>query len=95
VNMLSVEQISARLDDRFNLLAPATHITHSHHRTLRAAIDWSYDLLATPEQMLLLRISVFAGGCSLATAEAVCVGDEIEIIPCQQIARRSSNTPAG
>jgi len=78
VNMLSVEQIAARLDDRFNLLAAASHITHSHHRTLRAAIDWSYDILTVPEQMLLLRISVFAGGCSLASAEAVCVGDGIE-----------------
>jgi non-specific serine/threonine protein kinase len=78
VNMLSVEQIAARLDDRFNLLAPASHITHSHHHTLRAAIDWSHDLLTTPEQMLLLRMSVFAGGCSLGTVEAVCVGNGIE-----------------
>jgi len=78
LNMLSVEQIAARLDDRFNLLVSASHITHTHHRTLRAAIDWSYDLLTTPEHMLLLRMSVFAGGCSLATVEAVCAGDGIE-----------------
>jgi non-specific serine/threonine protein kinase len=78
VNMLSVEQIAARLDDRFELLAPAAHITHSPHRTLRAAIDWSYDLLTTAEQRLLLRLSAFKGGCSLATIETVCVGDGIE-----------------
>ena len=78
VNLLSLEQIAARLDDRFALLAPASQITHTHHQTLRAAIDWSYDLLATPEQTMLRRMSVFAGGCSLATAEEVCVGDGIE-----------------
>jgi predicted ATPase/DNA-binding CsgD family transcriptional regulator len=78
VNMLSLEQIAVRLDDRFELLTQATHITHSHHRTLRTAIDWSYALLTTPEQMLLRRISVFAGGCSLATVEEVCMGKGME-----------------
>jgi DNA-binding NarL/FixJ family response regulator len=60
------------------LLGTASHVTHSHHRTLRAAIDWSYDLLSTPEQIMLRRLAVFAGGCSLATAEAVCAGDGVE-----------------
>ena len=78
VNILSVEQIAVRLDDRFELLAPIIPITHSHHRTLRAAIDWSYDLLTRPEQTLLQRMSVFAGGCSLATVEEVCTGGGIE-----------------
>ena len=78
VNVLSVEQIAARLDDRFGLLGAAAHVTQSHHRTLRAAIDWSYDLLSTPERAMLRRLSVFAGGCSLATAEAVCAGDAVE-----------------
>ncbi len=78
VNVLTVEQIAARLDDRFALLGAASHVVYSHHRTLRAAIDWSYDLLSTPEQVMLLRLSVFAGGCSLATAETVCVGDSVE-----------------
>jgi predicted ATPase/DNA-binding CsgD family transcriptional regulator len=78
VTMLSVEQIAARLDDRFEILTPATHITHGQHRTLRAAIDWSYDLLTTPEQILLRRMSVFAGGFSLATVEEVCTGEGIE-----------------
>jgi non-specific serine/threonine protein kinase len=78
VNVLAVEQIAARLDNRFALLGSASHTIHSHHRTLRAAIDWSYDLLSAPEQVMLLRLSVFAGGCSLATAETVCVGDSVE-----------------
>jgi predicted ATPase/DNA-binding CsgD family transcriptional regulator len=78
VNVLTVEQIDARLDDRFGLLSTASHITSSHHRTLRAALDWSHDLLTLPEQTVLRRLSVFAGGCSLATAEAVCAGDGVE-----------------
>lgn len=77
VNVLTPHQIHARLDDRFELLAPATHVTHSHHQTLRAAIDWSYDLLTAAEQALLRRLSVFSGGWSLATAQIVCSGDGI------------------
>lgn len=78
VHMLSLDQIAARLDNRFKLLVPATHMTHSHHHTLREAIDWSYELLSTPEKTMLQRLSVFAGGCSLATAEAVCAGNDVE-----------------
>ena len=78
VNILTVEQIAARLDDRFGLLGGAPHVTQSHHRSLRAAIDWSYDFLATSEQIMLRRLSVFMGGCSLATAETVCAGDGVE-----------------
>ncbi len=78
VNVLTVEQIAARLDDRFGLLGAAAHATRSHHRTLRAAIDWSYELLSIPEQIMLRRLGVFAGGCSLSTAEAVCAGDGVE-----------------
>jgi len=78
VNVLTVEQIAARLDRRFELLLAAPHVTYSHHRTLRAAIDWSYDLLSSPEQVMLQRLAVFAAGCSLTTAEAICTGDDIE-----------------
>ena len=77
-NVLAVEQIAARLDDRFGLLGAATHVTHSHHRTLHAAIDWSHALLSGPEQVMLRRLSVFSGGCSLVSAEMVCTGDGIE-----------------
>jgi non-specific serine/threonine protein kinase len=78
VNVLTVEQIAARIADRFGLLAAASHVTYSHHRTLHAAIEWSYDLLSPSEQVTLRRLSVFAGGCSLATAEAVCADDVVE-----------------
>jgi predicted ATPase/DNA-binding NarL/FixJ family response regulator len=78
VNILTVEQIAARLDDRFGLLGGAPHVTQRHHRTLRAALDWSYDFLATSEQIMLRRLTVFTGGCSLATAETVCAGDGVE-----------------
>ena len=50
------------------------------HQTLRAAIDWSYDLLSEPERRLLARMSVFAGGCTRESAEAVCGGDPIEAV---------------
>ena len=66
VNVLTVEQIAARLVNRLELLATATHVTHGHHRTLRAAIEWGYELLTTPEQVVLRRLSVFAVGVSLA-----------------------------
>ena len=77
VNVLTVAQIANRLDNHFALLAPTAQIT-SPHQTLRAAIDWSYDLLTAPEQLLLRRLSVFAGGCSLSEAETVCAEDGIE-----------------
>jgi non-specific serine/threonine protein kinase len=78
LNVLSVEQIDARLDARLRLLAPAAHITHTHHETLRAAIEWSHELLSEPERILLRRLSVFAGGCTLPAAEVVCANDGIE-----------------
>jgi predicted ATPase/DNA-binding CsgD family transcriptional regulator len=77
-NVLTLEQICARLDDRFSLLvARQAGSLEPRHSTLRAAIDWSYDLLADAEQALLRRLSVFASGCSLASVEAVCTGDRV------------------
>lgn len=78
INVLTVQEIVERLNDRFNLL------TSSHprgieprHHTLRAAIDWSYALLPMDEQILLRRLAVFEAGCTLDTAEAICTGEEI------------------
>jgi non-specific serine/threonine protein kinase len=79
VNVLTAEQIAARLDTRFTLLRSDERVVvDRRHQTLRTAIDWSYDLLAQLEQLMLQRLSVFAGGCSLDAAEIVCAGDGIE-----------------
>lgn len=78
-NVLTLQEISEHLDDRFTLLiSRQRNEPDPRHRTLRATIDWSHDLLSTSEQVMLRRLSVFAGGCSLATAEAVCAGNGVE-----------------
>ena len=68
---LSVSEISSRLDQRFRLLTGGSRTALPRHQTLRALIDWSYDLLHPEEQILLGRLSVFAGGWTLEAAEAV------------------------
>jgi predicted ATPase len=77
VRVLSVEQISSRLDDSFRLLAGSGRAALPRHRTLRATMDWSYDLLSEEEQRLLRRLSVFAGGFTLGAAESVGAGEGI------------------
>src|SRR5205823_6408067 len=69
---------SERLDDMFRLLTGGSRTALPRQQTLRALIDWSYDLLAEPERALLRRLSVFAGGWTLEAAEAVCVGEGVE-----------------
>jgi predicted ATPase/DNA-binding SARP family transcriptional activator len=78
VRALKVEQIAARLDDRFQLLTGGSRTALPRHQTLRATLDWSYDLLSDSERMMLQRLSVFTGGWSAAAAEAVCTGGEIQ-----------------
>ncbi len=78
VGSLPVEAIADRLDDRFRLLTGGPRDAPSRQQTLRATIDWSWELLDDQEQRLLLRLSVFAGGWTLEAAEAVCAGDGIE-----------------
>jgi predicted ATPase/class 3 adenylate cyclase len=78
VKVLPVEKIAERLDDRFRLLTGGSRTALPRQQTLRALIDWSYDLLSEPERALLRRLSVFAGGWTLEAAEAVCAGEEIE-----------------
>jgi predicted ATPase len=70
VRVLPVEQLLSRLDDRFRLLTGGSRTALPRHRTLRAAVDWSHDLLTEPERALFARLSVFAGGFSLEAAEA-------------------------
>lgn len=77
VSSLDVEKISARLDQAFRLLAGGSRNALERHRTLRAAVDWSYNLLAEKERLLLQRLSIFVGGCTLEAAEAICAGDPI------------------
>jgi predicted ATPase/DNA-binding CsgD family transcriptional regulator len=76
VRMLTVDQIAARINDRFILLTSADRGAPARQRTLRAAIDWSYDMLSGPEQVLLRRLSVFAEW-SLEMAEQVCTDDAL------------------
>jgi predicted ATPase/DNA-binding CsgD family transcriptional regulator len=86
VNVLSVEQIAARLDDRLDL-QPHTDsdLSRGHHGTLRSALDWTYALLSPRERLVFARLSVFAGGWALAAAEDVCVDDGLQrdhVLPC-------------
>ncbi len=75
--VLPVAELLTRLDDRFRLLRRGGHATGDRHQTLQATLDWSYGLLDPAEQALLRRVSVFAGGWEVATAEVVCAGDEV------------------
>lgn len=78
VRVLSVRQVAQRLDDRFRLLTGGGRTVVARQQTLRALIDWSYDLLGEAERLLLRRLSVFVRGWRLEAAEAVCAGDGIE-----------------
>jgi predicted ATPase/class 3 adenylate cyclase len=78
VEVLAPTELAARLDDRFRVLTGGSRTGLERHQTLRAAIDWSYDALPTGERELLAQLSVFAGGCTLAAAEAVCAGETVE-----------------
>ena len=69
---LTVEQIAGRLDDRFRLLGDGSRRALARHQTLRAVIDWSWDLLGDDERVLLRRLAVFAGGATLQAVEQVC-----------------------
>jgi predicted ATPase/DNA-binding SARP family transcriptional activator len=80
IRVLTPEQINARLADRFAILSGGARTTVPRHRTLRAAIDWSFALLSEREQVLLARLSVFAGSFSLEAAEAVCGADVLDLL---------------
>jgi len=69
---LSAEQILSRLDSRFQLLCGGSPVGQPHHRTLQAALEWSYELLTEAEQAMWRRVSVFAGSFDLDAAESVC-----------------------
>jgi non-specific serine/threonine protein kinase len=75
VASLDLAQIDARLHHSFRLLAGGSRTALERHRTLRATIDWSYNLLSEQERLLLRRLSVFSGGFILEAAEAICAGE--------------------
>ena len=76
VNQLPVKALAERLDDRFRILTGGVRTALPRQQTMRATIDWSYDLLAAREQQVFERLSVFAGGCTVGPAAAVCGDDE-------------------
>ncbi|MFD3424058.1 AfsR/SARP family transcriptional regulator [Streptomyces decoyicus] len=78
LRLLSPRQLADRLDDRFRLLTSGSRTLLPRQQTLRAVVDWSWDLTDEPERAVLRRLSVFAGGCDLAAAEEVCAGDGVD-----------------
>jgi predicted ATPase/DNA-binding SARP family transcriptional activator len=76
---LPINHIADRLDDVFLLLTKGSRMGVARHRTLRATLDWSYQLLIEPERRLLARLSVFAGGFSIHAAEQICTYDDIGV----------------
>jgi non-specific serine/threonine protein kinase len=77
LGVLPLEEILARLDDRFRLLRRGGRTDDERHRTLQATLDWSYGLLDPAAQALLRRLAVFVGGWDVAAAEAICAGEEL------------------
>jgi predicted ATPase/DNA-binding NarL/FixJ family response regulator len=76
--VLSVEQISGRLEGSFGMLSSGGRTAMPHHRTLRATMEWSHGLLTEEERFLFRRLAVFAGGFMLEAAESVCAGEGLE-----------------
>ncbi len=77
VSALTVGQLAGRLGDRFRLLTGGSRAGLPQHRTLEAAIEWSHDLLSETERICFRRMAVFAGGCTIDAAEAVCPDEEL------------------
>ncbi|MEU7432793.1 BTAD domain-containing putative transcriptional regulator [Streptomyces sioyaensis] len=78
LRLLSPRQLADRLDDRFRLLTSGSRTVLPRQQTLRAVVDWSWDLTGEPERAVLRRLSVFSGGCDLAAAEEVCAGGGVD-----------------
>jgi predicted ATPase len=78
VKVLSIPHLAERLAERFRILTGGSRAVLPRQQTLRALIDWSYDLLTESEKLLFRRVSIFAGGWTLETASVVCAGDTID-----------------
>jgi predicted ATPase/DNA-binding XRE family transcriptional regulator len=77
VQVMPVQALAKALDDRLHTLIEGERNAPPRHQTMRAAIDWSYELLTGPEQRLFERLSMFEGGCTIDAAGAVCQGDDV------------------
>ncbi|MFI0740356.1 BTAD domain-containing putative transcriptional regulator [Streptomyces sp. NPDC021100] len=77
VRALGVKELAARLGDRFRVLTSGRRGSPARQQTLRAVIDWSWELLGAPERIVLRRLAALADGCTLDAAEAVCAGDGV------------------
>ncbi|HLU76180.1 MAG TPA: BTAD domain-containing putative transcriptional regulator [Nonomuraea sp.] len=94
VRALGVEELAARLDDRFRLLNSGTRDAPARQRTLRAMIDWSWELLSGPERVVLRRLAVHADGCTLEAAEQVCAEPGVDVTDVLvRLVQRSLVTP--
>jgi predicted ATPase/DNA-binding SARP family transcriptional activator len=80
VRTLGVHELLARLDDRFRLLVTGHRDAPPRQQTLWAVIDWSWELLTGPERLVLRRLAVAADGCGLHAAEAICAGDDLDVL---------------
>jgi predicted ATPase/DNA-binding CsgD family transcriptional regulator len=78
IGALSAQELAERLDDSLKLLTGGSRTADPRQRSLRATLEWSFELLSEPEQVLFRRLSVFAGGWTLEAAEVVCSGEGIE-----------------
>jgi len=78
IDALAADALAERLDDRFRLLRAGNRTAPTRQQTLEAALDWSFDLLADTERVLLRRLAVFSGGFTLEAAEVVCAADGLE-----------------
>lgn len=81
VVVFSPDQIATRLNDSFNLLTGGNRAALPRQQTIRASIDWSWNLMTSAERTLLRRLAVFSGGWTLESAESICGGDGIELLP--------------
>jgi predicted ATPase/DNA-binding XRE family transcriptional regulator len=78
IESLAPEEVARRLDQRFRLLTGGSRAALPRQQTLKATLDWSYDLLGMPERLLFERLAVFSGGWTLEAAEAICPGDDVD-----------------
>lgn len=78
IKVLSPRELAQKLDERFRVLTGGDRSALPRHQTMRALIDWSYDLLSEEERTLFRKLSIFAGGCTLESATAICGGETLD-----------------